>query len=162
MHVSLYVADLGKTLSFYEDLFGQKPTKQKPGYGKFELTDPALVISFVENPGKAAPAFGHMGLRVGSEATLKSHFERIKAAGSETLEEQQTRCCYALQDKFWVADPDGYRWEVYYFHEDSEWNDPEYSAQEGETCCDPALSSQEEKETCCTPRVGRLKEGACC
>lgn len=159
MHISLYVADLGKTTAFYEVLFGQKPCKLKPGYAKFELEKPGLVISFVEYPEKQAVGFGHLGIRVANEQELSSYFKRVKAAGYQTLEEMQTRCCYALQDKFWVADPDAYRWEVYYFHEDSEWNDPEYTSAEGEACCDPVMAN---KETCCTPRVGTLKEGACC
>jgi hypothetical protein len=24
-----------------------------------------------------------------------------------------TDCCYALQDKIWVTDPNGYRWEIF-------------------------------------------------
>jgi hypothetical protein len=31
-----------------------------------------------------------------------------------------TTCCHAVQDKIWVADPTGYRWEVYVFKGDSE------------------------------------------
>ncbi|MBW4677403.1 MAG: hypothetical protein KME52_26415 [Desmonostoc geniculatum HA4340-LM1] len=27
--------------------------------------------------------------------------------------EDNTDCCYALQDKVWVTDPDGNRWEVF-------------------------------------------------
>jgi hypothetical protein len=28
-------------------------------------------------------------------------------------------CCYALQDKSWVADPDGNEWEVFVVHQDN-------------------------------------------
>jgi hypothetical protein len=27
-------------------------------------------------------------------------------------------CCYANQDKFWVSDPDGVEWEVYFLRHD--------------------------------------------
>jgi len=29
-------------------------------------------------------------------------------------------CCYALQDKIWLTDPSGYRWEVYTVKSDTE------------------------------------------
>ncbi|NND33378.1 MAG: glyoxalase/bleomycin resistance/dioxygenase family protein, partial [Saprospiraceae bacterium] len=35
------------------------------------------------------------------------------------LEEENTACCYAHQNKFWVKDPDGYEWEVYHFIKDA-------------------------------------------
>jgi hypothetical protein len=31
----------------------------------------------------------------------------------------QTNCCYALQDKTWVHDPDGNEWEVFVVLEDN-------------------------------------------
>jgi hypothetical protein len=31
----------------------------------------------------------------------------------------QTTCCYAVQDKTWVADPDGNEWEVFVVLEDN-------------------------------------------
>ncbi len=30
-----------------------------------------------------------------------------------TFEEHNTNCGYALQDKVWVTDPDGTRWEIF-------------------------------------------------
>lgn len=153
MHVSLQVASVQSTVDFYESLFGQAPAKVKPGYAKFELEQPGLVISFVEQTeGESSPSFGHLGIRVASESALKRYYDRVKSAGLQTIEEAQTRCCYALQDKFWVADPDGHRWEVYYFHEDSEWNDPAYQQQganeqaSGTCASTPAAKSD---TTCC-------------
>jgi len=35
-------------------------------------------------------------------------------------EEKREACCYALQEKFWLSDPDGNRWEVYTVLEDLE------------------------------------------
>ncbi|MGB0369531.1 MAG: hypothetical protein ACPGD8_09005, partial [Flavobacteriales bacterium] len=74
--------------------------------------------------------------QVETEAEMFNRLESVKAAGLGTMEEIGTNCCYAKQDKFWVADPDGYRWEVYYFHADVEWNDPSLEAK-GESCCSP-------------------------
>jgi len=37
MHVSLYVKDIEKTVSFYETFFNQKVEKKRVGYAKFHL-----------------------------------------------------------------------------------------------------------------------------
>ena len=141
MHVSLYVQNIENTVNFYKNFFNQEAEKVKPGYAKFELSKPGLIISFVENKERVGTNFGHLGFRLESLEELNSHLEKAKAEKMDVLEEMGTNCCYATQDKFWVRDPDGYRWEVYYFHEDSEFNDPEYALESTEACCSPASIS---------------------
>lgn len=157
MHVSLYVNDINKTVAFYQSFFKQEATKVKPGYAKFILEKPSLIISFVENEKNVAGSFGHLGFQIETEAEMLKLLADVKASGLGTMEELGTNCCYAKQDKFWVMDPDGYRWEVYYFHEDVEWNDPQYS-ESSEACCSPAMMVEPAKkeEPCCDPA------GGCC
>ena len=59
-------------------------------------------------------------MRVNSTEEVLAVKQRLNAAGIQTLDEMNTTCCYAVQDKIWVADPTGYRWEVYVFKGDSE------------------------------------------
>ena len=126
-HISLYVSDLDQSSAFYTRFLGQEPTKRKPKYAKYQLEDPALVLSLVENAERAQGGFGHLGIVVENTEAVDQWMEQVKKRGLEiALVEQGTRCYYARQDKFWVKDPDGVQWEVYTFHEDSEWNDPEY------------------------------------
>lgn len=161
MHVSLYVKDIEKTVSFYQTFFNKKADKVKPGYAKFYLDKPALIISFVENKEHVQPMFGHLGFQVGTEAEMHERLAAVKQNGLGTLEETGTNCCYAKQDKFWVMDPDGFRWEVYYFHEDVEWNDPKYSESgKVEACCSPSMMVEpaKDKEPCCEPTGG----SGCC
>lgn len=136
-HISLYVADIDRTVDFYDQFFDQPAAKRKPGYAKYELTDPNLVLSFVQNPENLAPRTGHFGIRVDTQDTLSALHRRAAARDLIAFTEEKVSCCYAVQDKFWVRDPDGYRWEVYYFHEDSEFNDPEYALKEPtrNSCC---------------------------
>ena len=61
----------------------------------------------------------HFGIATSAEG-LQETKARITEAGFEIEEEKDTVCCYALQDKFWVKDPSGYRWEVYQFKGDAE------------------------------------------
>lgn len=140
MHVSLYVSNLTATVNFYTAFFGQPATKIKPGYAKYVLEQPSLIISFVENPERVQSHFGHLGFQVETVEELEQRLTVAREAGLVNREEVGTSCCYAKQDKFWVNDPDGVEWEVYYFHEDAEFNDPRYQAeydQASETtqCC---------------------------
>ena len=141
MHVSLYVKDVNATTDFYQKFF--------------ELENPNLIISFVENETEVQPLFGHLGFQVGTVEELNLRLEAIKEFDMNTLEETGTSCCYAKQDKFWVTDPDGYRWEVYYVHEDVEWNDPKYNGT-ADACCSPAMVVEpvKKEETCCDPASG--------
>ena len=129
MHVSLYVADLTATVNFYSTFFGQPATKLKPGYAKYVLDQPSLIISFVENAARVQAHFGHLGFQVETVAELDERLAAARRAGLVSREEMGTSCCYAKQDKFWVNDPDGVEWEVYYFHADAEFNDPRYQAE---------------------------------
>jgi catechol 2,3-dioxygenase-like lactoylglutathione lyase family enzyme len=126
MHVSLYVSDLTATVNFYTAFFGQPATKIKRGYAKYVLDQPSLIISFVENPERVQSHFGHLGFQVETVEELDQRLTVARKAGLVSREEIGTSCCYAKQDKFWVNDPDGVEWEVYYFHADAEFNDPRY------------------------------------
>lgn len=140
MHVSLYVSDLDNTISFYNTFFGKDPEKVEPGYTKYILDEPSLIISFIENKDRVSQNFGHLGFQVDSEETLNVKLWEAKKHNLVALEEKGTNCCYAKQDKFWVTDPDGVQWEVYYFHEDVKFNDPKYESESGEAsaCCSPS------------------------
>ena len=145
MHVSLYVSDLTATVNFYTTFFGQPASKIKPGYAKYELATPGLIISFIENPDRVRQNFGHLGIQVGSKEEMEQRLNVAKNQGIVSLEEIGTSCCYAIQDKFWVDDPDGVQWEVYYFHEDAEFNDPKFSEEDNEACCMPLTREEKPK-----------------
>ncbi len=139
MHVSLYVRDLTATVNFYSSFFGQAPTKVRPGYAKFTLAEPSLIISFVENPDRVQANFGHLGFQVETLTQLAERRAQAEAEGLISREEIGTACCFAKQDKFWVTDPDGAQWEVYYFHEDAEFNDPHFETAAAACCAAPVL-----------------------
>ena len=165
MHVSLYVSNIQNSVLFYSAFFNQKPEKVKLGYAKFVLESPSLIISFVENKEKINSQFGHLGFQVDSAIELQSRLADAKNAGLQIVEEMGVSCCYAVQDKFWVMDPDGYHWEVYQFTEDAEFNDPRYAKIElngglvlEEVALDnaQAKTQTETKVNACTPG------GGCC
>jgi catechol 2,3-dioxygenase-like lactoylglutathione lyase family enzyme len=115
-HISLTASDLGRSIAFYRALLGKEPAKVREDYAKFELAEPPLVLSLI--PGGVGGNVNHAGLRVRTADELVDIQRRLEAAGIVTQREEGVECCYALQTKFWVADPDRMLWEVYLFHED--------------------------------------------
>lgn len=146
MHVSLYVSNIQNSINFYSALFGQEPGKVKPGYAKYTLENPSLIISFVENKDRVQQNFGHLGFQVETLEELNKRLADAKSKKLVSKEEVGTNCCYAKQDKFWANDPDGVQWEIYYFHEDAEFNDPHYAMAEATACC--TVSSEDTKSEC--------------
>lgn len=162
MHVSLYVGDIEQTANFYNSFFGKSPDKVRNRYVKYILDEPSLIISFVENPERVKQNFGHLGFQVETIEELNNRLEAAQTAGLVTREEIGTNCCYAKQDKFWVNDPDGVQWEVYYFHDDVEFNDPHYELESTSACCIAPVVEENKTEfknlvvaaECCTPGSG--------
>src|SRR5215469_11559327 len=123
LHVSLDVAKLEESVRFYSLLFDTQPTKLKPGYAKFDLDRPAVNLTMQESSHCCLQGLSHMGIRVDSVDEIMAYRHRLVAAGIKVEDEMQTVCCHALQDKIWVQDPTGYRWEVYVFKGDVEERD---------------------------------------
>ena len=121
VHVHMQVSDLEKSKEFYARFFGGAPVKDKPGYAKFlpELGPINLALS-QGRTGTSTGTVNHMGVQVDSPQTVGRELARVKASGLPVEEEMGVDCCHANQDKFWVVDPDGVRWEVYHLNHDIE------------------------------------------
>jgi len=112
VQLALNVDDIDEAVAFYSKLFGAEPAKRRPGYANFAITEPPLKLVLLENPGKGG-SINHLGVEVPSTDEVISATRRFMAEGMDTLIEDGTTCCYALQDKVWVTGPGGERWEVY-------------------------------------------------
>ncbi|MBS1793499.1 MAG: VOC family protein [Acidobacteria bacterium] len=147
-HLSINVENIEKSIEFYSKMFGTEPVKIKPGYAKFDISDPPL--NFTMNQRAAAPggSLSHLGLQVASTAEVLAIGGRWRENGLPTLDEMQTDCCYALQDKIWVSDPDGNRWEVFTVLENTEGTEKAAAG-----CCVPASETvsitRSTKTNCC-------------
>jgi catechol 2,3-dioxygenase-like lactoylglutathione lyase family enzyme len=111
-HISLNVSNIDASVAFYEKVFRVSATKRRPGYAKFDLAEPGLNLTMQEAPRTGVNA-SHFGVQVASSEDVAAAWSRFKEAGLKTLTEDNTECCYALQDKVWVEDPDGNSWEVF-------------------------------------------------
>jgi catechol 2,3-dioxygenase-like lactoylglutathione lyase family enzyme len=106
-------------VDFYSKLFGAEPAKRQPGYANFAIAEPPLKLILMENPGQGG-SLNHLGVEVADTDAVDAEQARLAEAGLAAVEERDTTCCYARQDKFWVKGaPGGERWEVYTVLEDS-------------------------------------------
>jgi catechol 2,3-dioxygenase-like lactoylglutathione lyase family enzyme len=119
VQLALNVSDIDEAVRFYSKLFGAAPAKQRPGYANFAVSDPALKLVLFESPGTET-RLNHLGIEVESVEEVRSAQRRLNDEGLATAAEVQVSCCYALQDKVWVDDPDGAPWEVYTVLADAE------------------------------------------
>src|SRR2546422_8611111 len=112
-HLALNTPHFEESVRFYRTFLGLEPMKLKPGYAKFDVAEPGLNLTLNASSDTGPGALNHLGIQVQSTAAVRQAAEQLKAEGLATFEEENTDCCYALQDKVWVTDPNGYRWEVF-------------------------------------------------
>jgi catechol 2,3-dioxygenase-like lactoylglutathione lyase family enzyme len=146
-HVSLNVTNIDASVAFYEKAFNVAATKRRPGYAKFDLQVPSLNLTMQEAPRTGVNA-SHFGIQVATTEDVIEAKARFEAGGLQTLTEEDTSCCYAVQDKVWIKDPDGNAWEVFVVKADV----PVMKA-DASTCCAPVSLSRKpvEVSTCCSP-----------
>lgn len=118
-HISLNVSNVDASVAFYEKAFGVKAYKHRAGYAKFDLAEPLLNLSMVEAPRTGINA-SHFGIQVASTEDVNQAKARFEAASLKTMTEENTSCCYAVQDKVWIEDPDGNAWEVFVVKADTD------------------------------------------
>lgn len=118
VQLALNVTDLEASVAFYSAMFGVEPAKRRPGYANFAVAEPPLKLVLIETTDDVrgtgtAGALNHLGVEVPSVEGVAAARERFAEAGLAAFDENDTTCCYALQDKVWVHDPAGAPWEVY-------------------------------------------------
>jgi lactoylglutathione lyase len=155
-HVHVAVENLGKSVRFYSELFGMKPTVERPDYAKWMIADPR--VNFAISSRGHKPGVNHLGFQAENPAELAELAERAShSAGTAVPKENEAQCCYAKGEKYWVLDPQGLAWEHFYtlgeipiFGEDS------------------AITQTDRQKSCCIPLyqnkrpVDEVSAGACC
>src|SRR5438132_11873445 len=118
-HLAIKVRKVEQSIKFYRELFGIEPSKVRTGYAKFDVQNPPLNLTLNEASVNSRGALSHLGIQVRSTEDVLTTRQKWSEAGLLTRDEMQTSCCYAVQDKTWVRDPDGNEWEVFVVLEDN-------------------------------------------
>jgi catechol 2,3-dioxygenase-like lactoylglutathione lyase family enzyme len=117
VQLALNVSDIDEAVEFYSKLFGTEPAKRQPGYANFAVVDPPLKLVLIEDVDARElgieGALNHLGVEVETPDEVAAASSRMRDGGLDTRTEDNTTCCYAVQDKVWVNDPDGAPWEIY-------------------------------------------------
>jgi catechol 2,3-dioxygenase-like lactoylglutathione lyase family enzyme len=137
-HLALNVGNVDQSIQFYRKMLGIEPSKVRTGYAKFDVQNPLLNLSLNESSvSGGGGALSHLGIQVSSTEDVLAVRQKWNDAGLLTRDEMQTNCCYAVQDKTWVSDPDGNEWEVFVVLQDN--------LVESNSCCGVG------EETCASP-----------
>ena len=167
-HLALNVKDVTTSLEFYRKLLGIEPSKVRTGYAKFDVQNPPLNLTLNQHVFNERGALSHLGIQVASTDDVLATRARWIEVGLLTRDEMQTNCCYALQDKTWVRDPDGNEWEVFVVLED---NLAEAASCECGTKLEETASQAEATESaaaCCAPtpigvtNASTVSKAGCC
>ena len=149
VQLALRVADLEASVAFYSKLFAAEPAKRRPGYANFAIPDPPLKLVLLEGDPGQPTRMDHLGVEVQATSEVTAATARLAAQGLATTTEEDTACCYAIQDKAWVTGPGNEPWEVYAVKADSDIPDRATDS----ACCPPAAqapgTSQPAATTCC-------------
>jgi catechol 2,3-dioxygenase-like lactoylglutathione lyase family enzyme len=150
VQLALNVDDLEASVAFYSRLFATEPAKTRPGYANFAVAEPPLKLVLIENPGHGGSS-NHLGVEVADTDAVDAEQARLAEAGFASVDERDTTCCYAKQDKFWVSGtPNGEAWEIYTVLADSATAHGEAAGQE---CCTNLLAD---------PSPAQASASACC
>lgn len=149
VQLALRVADLDGSIAFYSKLFGTEPAKRRPGYANFAIAEPPLKLVLIEGEAGEQTRMDHLGVEVEHTDQVTAATQRLRDAGLVTLEENDTSCCYALQDKVWVHGPGAEPWEVYVVKGDAD----TLEKAKDSACCTPHTSAVE-PETATTGTEG--------
>jgi catechol 2,3-dioxygenase-like lactoylglutathione lyase family enzyme len=133
-HLALNVRNVEQSIDFYRRMLGIEPSKVRTGYAKFNVENPPLNLTLNQAAFQERGALSHLGLQLASTDDVLAMRQKWADAGLVTRDEMQTSCCYAVQDKTWVRDPDGNEWEAFVVLED---NLPEVSGAGNSSCCQP-------------------------
>lgn len=150
-HLAINVRDVEKSIDFYKKMFGIEPSKVRSGYAKFDVQTPPLNFTLNQVPFGERGALSHLGIQVAGTEDVISIRSSWDERGLVPRDEMQTTCCYAVQDKAWVSDPDGNEWEVFAVLEDNLSEEVQGAADK--TCCTPTFvgigGKKEEVPTSC-------------
>jgi len=157
VQLALRVADLQGSIDFYTKLFGAEPAKRRAGYANFAITEPPLKLVLIEGTADEATRLDHLGVEVASTEEVSAASSRLAGQGLAPVEENDTTCCYALQDKVWVSGPGGEPWEVYTVKADAD----TLTKAEDSACCTPGAESDSEAVPA-TAGTAAAVSSACC
>ena len=153
VQLALNVSNIDEAVTFYQKLFNTEPAKRRPGYANFAIADPPLKLVLIEDSAQKPGTLNHLGVEVETTDEVTAAQARLASHDLATAVEEQTTCCFAVQDKVWVDGPDGEPWEFYTVLADADSMGASGVATEpGESACcatRPSVVTDDTAPACC-------------
>ena len=115
-HVSLRVADLAASTTFYRAFFNIPPKDVTPRYSTFVVPqlhlNLVLLVNDSEQPLDTYSLY-HLGLGVADKAQVIAAYHAAMAAGAPIVKPPRTTWRGTPLHELWLRDPSGYLIEVY-------------------------------------------------
>src|SRR5690349_21247679 len=173
VQLALRVSDLDGSVAFYARLFGVEPAKRRPGYANFAVGEPPLKLVLIEGDAGQPTVMDHLGVEVFTGEDVRAATARLTDAGLITRTENDTSCCYALQDTVWVRGPGNEPGEVYVVKGDADQlgtgpgsecscGDPQQTAEPATTAVEPATAAVEPATAAVEPATAAAGRVGCC
>jgi len=112
VQIALNVSNIDKAVEYYSKVFNVQPAKRKSNYVNFVVEEPAMKLVLIENA-QAKERLNHLGVELCDTKDVQGAIDHLTEIGLAGRIEENTNCCYALQDKVWTQDPDATPWEFY-------------------------------------------------
>ena len=148
-HVNVSVKDIDQSISFYNDLFNEKPSVKKHNYAKWELVDPPVNFSITPGEGNDY-GVDHLGIQFNQQDDVNKTIERLVSGSHNHHVQGDVECCYSKSNKVWSADPQDVKWEHFVTSGKSE------KFEDGDDV------TQKLEENKCTTGVPEAKKESCC
>ncbi len=132
VQLALRVPDLNASVAFCSKLFGTERAELRDGYADFAMAEPPLKLVLVEGATDEVTRVDHLCVEIESESGVAVRAATTRLGGGLAADvENDSICCYALQDEVWVHGPGQAPWEVYVVQADADF----LAKQQGSTCC---------------------------
>lgn len=109
----VYSTDMCRSMEFYWGLFGVEPVRLSDDMLGFDVEDPALYLT-VKRWDRDRPYAKRSGVVwIETNGFVVTAWDRLEAEGLITRDERSVGCFYPSNNRLWVIDPDGNRWNFF-------------------------------------------------
>ena len=115
-HISLRVADLARSTTFYTEFFGVEPKDRTARFSTFIVPHLHLnLVLLVNDRGETLDTYSlyHLGLGVADKAAVVAAAHSARQAGAEIIKPPRTTWRGTPLHELWLRDPSGYLIEIY-------------------------------------------------
>lgn len=109
----IYSTDLCRAMEFYWCLFGVEPVRLSDELIWFDVVDPSLFLTIKKSDHEQAFMKRNGVVWLETNGFAVTARDRLEAVGLLTYDDTSIGCFYPSNNRLWVKDPDGNRWNFF-------------------------------------------------